>query len=140
MRKGMPNARSPCALSAARPDPQTIDFVLLRVRQKFGTPRAPAMGAAAGPPSWRPEECSLRRLCSPWILSPLACLALGLAWTSPAHADDLPHLKWGEPVRCMKTPKGEEVRVQCEHVNGQDRCLAAPNKLSHAGRVSRAPR
>jgi hypothetical protein len=79
----------------------------------------------------------LRRLCSPWILSPLASLALGIAWLSPAHAEDPPRLKWGEPVRCLKTPKGEDVRVQCERVDGQNRCLVAPNQLSYGGELRR---
>jgi len=37
----------------------------------------------------------------------------------------------------MKTPKGEDVRVQCTHENGQDRCLVAPNQLSYGGELHR---
>ena len=81
------------------------------------------------------------RLCSPWLLSPVLSVSLAAAWLSPARAEDLPRLQWGEPVRCIRKAKGadEVVRVQCHtHAGGEVRCLVAPNQMTFGGELAQA--
>jgi len=74
---------------------------------------------------------------SPWILSPFAfALTLALA-ASPARAEDHPQLAWDTTVRCLQKPNGEQVRVQCSVVNGEQRCLVAPNQMPFGGEQNR---
>lgn len=77
------------------------------------------------------------RLRSPWLLSPIFSVLFGVAWLSPAQAEDLPRLRWGEPVRCLRKTKGQEevVRVQCQKQGGEERCLVAPNKMKYGGEL-----
>lgn len=63
----------------------------------------------------------------------LSSLAL-LGGARAAQADDRPRLDWEKPIRCMKTPSGEPVRVQCDAVG---RCLVAPDRGSDGAELRR---
>jgi hypothetical protein len=81
------------------------------------------------------SEDSALRLRESSILSPLVSIILGVAWISPAHAEDLPQLQWDQPIRCIRKKGEEVVRVQCENKGGQYRCLVAPNQMTYGGEL-----
>jgi hypothetical protein len=56
---------------------------------------------------------------------------LALALPAAALADEPPKLAWDRPIRCIETPQGKTVRVQCDEKKGV--CLVAPNEMSHTG-------
>jgi hypothetical protein len=70
---------------------------------------------------------------------PAICLLFGLVGAAPARADERPTLRWSVPVRCMRTPKGAVVRVQCDGPPGQRRCLVAPGELEGGGELQHVP-
>lgn len=73
-----------------------------------------------------------------FTLSPLLSIVLGVAWISPAHAEDIPRLQWDQPIRCLRRNGPEEVvRVQCENKGGEVRCLVAPNQMTYGGELQR---
>ncbi|MFT3764885.1 MAG: hypothetical protein QM820_05110 [Minicystis sp.] len=63
-------------------------------------------------------------------------LAFGAA--RAARAEDVPRLKWDQPVHCMYNPHGEVVRVQCDDEAHPRVCLEAPNKASDGSELRRA--
>lgn len=52
-----------------------------------------------------------------------------------ALADERPTLQWSQPIHCMKTPKGDVVRVQCDGPPAQLHCLVAPNEMEGGGEL-----
>jgi hypothetical protein len=44
-----------------------------------------------------------------------------------AFADDVPRLKWDQPIRCVHRPAGDVARVQCEGQGAARVCLVAPD-------------
>jgi len=73
-------------------------------------------------------------------LAPAVCLLVGLGGASlvgAARADERPTLRWSEPIHCMRTPKGDIVRVQCDGPLEQRRCLIAPNEMEGGGELRR---
>ena len=75
------------------------------------------------------------RRSSIWALTPAVCLLFGLGGAGIARADERPTLRWSDPVRCMQTPKGKVVRVQCDGPPAQRRCLIAPNEMEGGGEL-----
>lgn len=71
------------------------------------------------------------------VAAPVICLAAALAWPAAARADETPHLDWNQPVRCLKTPAGVSVRVQCKGAGREMQCLVAPNQASGGGELQR---
>jgi hypothetical protein len=69
------------------------------------------------------------RRSSKWALTPAVCLLVGLGGARAARAEERPRLRWTEPVRCIRTPTGDVVRVQCDDPATQRRCLVAPNQM-----------
>ncbi len=76
------------------------------------------------------------RRSSKWALTPAVCLLFGLRSAKAARAEERPTLRWTEPVRCMHTPRGDVVRVQCDGPPSQRRCLVAPNQMEGGGELS----
>jgi hypothetical protein len=71
-------------------------------------------------------------------LKPAVCLLValgGLGRAGVARAEERPSLRWSEPVHCMRTPKGDIVRVQCDGPPTQRRCLVAPNEMEGGGEL-----
>lgn len=54
-----------------------------------------------------------------------------------AFADDVPRLRWDQPIRCMRKPGGEVVRVQCEGEGAARRCLIAPDRTPDGAELHR---
>ena len=75
------------------------------------------------------------RRSSIWALTPAVCLLFGLGSAGVARADERPTLRWTESVRCMHTPRGDVVRVQCDGPATQRRCLVAPNQMEGGGEL-----
>ena len=78
------------------------------------------------------------RRSSEWAITPVVCLFLGLGGAFPlraARADERPTLQWSQPIHCMKTPKGDVVRVQCDGPTTQLHCLVAPNEMEGGGEL-----
>ena len=75
------------------------------------------------------------RRSSKWALTPAVCLLFGLGSAGAARAEERPTLRWSEPVRCMRTPSGDVVRVQCGGPPSQRRCLVAPNQMEGGGEL-----
>lgn len=46
-----------------------------------------------------------------------------------------PQLDWSKPVRCLSTPDGKSVRVQCEKKGEQTVCLVAPSQDTYGGDI-----
>jgi hypothetical protein len=67
----------------------------------------------------------------PTILCAIAPLSAVIAWSSPAHLEEVPQLRWDRPVRCMDAPGGRSLRVQCETTTGGERCLVASNRMAY---------
>jgi hypothetical protein len=56
----------------------------------------------------------------------LACASLAPRGAAAgSKADDLPHLDWNKPIRCMFDGAGKPVRVQCDVRDGVKQCLVA---------------
>lgn len=70
-------------------------------------------------------------------LTPAVCLLVGLGGAQAARADERPTLRWSDPIHCMRTPKGDIVRVQCDGPPAQRRCLVAPNEMEGGGEFRR---
>ena len=71
-------------------------------------------------------------------LTPAVCLLVGLGGAFPigaARADERPALQWSQPIHCMRTPKGEVVRVQCDGPTTHLHCLVAPNEMEGGGEL-----
>lgn len=75
------------------------------------------------------------RRSSKWALTPAACLLFGLGGAGSAQAEERPTLRWSESVRCMRTPKGDVVRVQCDGPPAQRHCLVAPDEMEGGGEL-----
>lgn len=63
--------------------------------------------------------------------------ALASGAARAAAAADLPRLKWDRPVRCMRDPHGDVVRVQCDADVGPRECLVAPNRAADGSDLRR---
>ncbi|WP_437281064.1 hypothetical protein WME90_11035 [Sorangium sp. So ce375] len=63
----------------------------------------------------------------------LAPLSAAMLWSAPARPDEPPQLSWDKPVRCIHSPNGGTVRVQCEPGPEGERCLVAPDHLAYDG-------
>jgi hypothetical protein len=75
------------------------------------------------------------------IPRPLATVAFLLSAAlnvAPALADELPKLRFDAPFRCIRTPKGEVMRVQCDDAPGGPSCLVAPNLTSSGSELKEA--
>ncbi len=71
-------------------------------------------------------------------LTPAVCLAVGLGGASVplvARADERPTLRWSDPIHCMRTTKGDIVRVQCDGPPEQRHCLVAPSEMEGGGEL-----
>jgi hypothetical protein len=68
-------------------------------------------------------------------LTPAVCLLLGLGGAGAARAEERPTLQWSETVHCMRTPKGDVVRVQCDGPLTRLHCLVAPNEMEGGGEL-----
>lgn len=75
------------------------------------------------------------RRSSKWALTPAVCLLLGLGGAGAARADERPTLRWSDPVRCMRTPRGDVVRVQCDGPPAELHCLVAPDRMEGGGEL-----
>lgn len=70
-----------------------------------------------------PEEPTLRSR-SPAIIA----LTLGIIGSRTALADEVPHLQWDHPTRCLLGPNDKVLRVQCDDEKTPKVCLVAPNE------------
>ncbi len=80
----------------------------------------------APPAPWSlhvPEEPTLRSR-TPAIIA----LSLGIICSRAALADEVPHLKWDQPTKCMLGAGGKVVRVQCDDEHAPKVCLVASNE------------
>jgi hypothetical protein len=62
-------------------------------------------------------------------------ICLGIVCARTARADEAPRLRWDLLVRCMYTPGGEAVRVQCDDAHRE--CLVAPDKTAAGSGLTR---
>lgn len=69
--------------------------------------------------------------------APFVSVAIVLASSGEAAAQQAEALRWDRPVRCMLGPNDEPVRVQCEGARGRERCLVAANRTRTGGELNR---